>query len=44
MKTFNQFKYDMNEGVASLAIPAGVGMEGKVKQQGSATRMTAKVS
>ena len=30
MKTFNQFKQDMNEGVASLAIPAGVGILKKI--------------
>jgi len=30
MKTFNQFKKDMNEGVASLAIPAGVGILKKI--------------
>ena len=30
MKTFNQFKHDMNEGVASLAIPAGVGVLKKI--------------
>ena len=30
MKTFNQFKHDMNEGVASLAIPAGVGILKKI--------------
>ena len=30
MKTFNQFKHDMNEGVAALAIPAGVGVLKKI--------------
>ena len=30
MKTFNQFKHDMNEGVAALAIPAGVGILKKI--------------
>ena len=30
MKTFNQFKQDMNEGVAALAIPAGVGILKKI--------------
>ena len=30
MKTFNQFKQDMNEGVAALAIPAGVGVLKKI--------------
>jgi len=30
MKTFNQFKQDMNEGVATLAIPAGVGVLKKI--------------
>tara|TARA_B100000963_G_scaffold156022_1_gene135812 strand:- start:188 stop:817 length:630 start_codon:yes stop_codon:yes gene_type:complete len=30
MKTFQQFKQDMNEGVATLAIPAGVGVLKKI--------------
>ena len=30
MKTFQQFKQDMNEGVATLAIPAGVGILKKI--------------
>ena len=30
MKTFNQFKHDMNEGVAALAIPMGAGILKKI--------------
>ena len=30
MKTFNQFKHDMNEGVAALAIPVGAGILKKI--------------
>ena len=30
MKTFNQFKHDMNEGVATLAIPVGAGILKKI--------------
>ena len=30
MKTFDKFKHDMNEGVAALAIPAGVGILKKI--------------
>ena len=30
MKSFNQFKQDMNEGVVALAIPAGVGVLKKI--------------
>jgi len=30
MKTFQQFKQDMTEGVAALAIPAGVGILKKI--------------
>ena len=30
MKTFDKFKHDMNEGVATLAIPAGVGILKKI--------------
>ena len=30
MKTFNQFNHDMNEGVATLAIPVGAGILKKI--------------
>ena len=36
MKTFNQFKHDMNEGVAALAIPAvGAGIFKKIVASGA---------